>query len=198
MKSVNNRILARIRRLGRGSVLTTIDFIDIANRANLDVALSTLVANGVLRRLSQGIYDYPIQHPKLGTLAPDIDKVIDAVKRRTGDKLQVNGATAANLLGLSTQVPAKIVYYTDGYGRVIKVGNWKIQFKHAGPKILAGAGQMAGVALQAIRYLGKQNAGKTVINKMATILSPKDKRQLKKMIYAAPSWAHNPLQEITK
>lgn len=198
MASVYDKILSTANACPPGSVFTTKDFIDVANRMSIDKALSSLVKDGKLRRLARGLYDVPKQKSPLGILPPDLDQVIAAITRQSGDTLQIDGAKAANLLGLSTQVPAQLVYLTNGHTRTIKIGKWTIKLKHASPKILAGAGHMAGCVLQALRYLGKHNVDSNIINKLDRTLSNNDKKFLMTLIPFAPSWACGTLQALTR
>src|SRR5260370_23170057 len=109
-----DRIMQRARAGGRGGVFTPTDFLDVAGRSAVDQALSRLVKGGQLRRLARGLYDFPKMHAKLGALAPAPDAVAQALARETGSAVQIAGARAANALGLSTPVPAKSTYLTDG------------------------------------------------------------------------------------
>ena len=154
MSSVN-QILRRVRAHGRGSVFTPADFLDLGSRAAVDQALSRLTKDGRLRRLARGLYDYPQVHSQLGPLAPTPDAVAKAFARETGSSLQVTGAQAANALGLSTQVPARSVYLTDGPSRRIVLGKRVVDVRHASPKHLVAAGSMAGTVVQALRHLGQ-------------------------------------------
>ena len=115
--SVPDRMMKRVRASGRGSVFTPNDFLTVAPRSAVDQALSRLVKSGQLRRLARGLYDFPKLHPKLGPLSPAPDDVAQALARETGSQVQIAGARAANALGLSTQVPAKSTYLTDGPSR---------------------------------------------------------------------------------
>src|SRR5882724_6732695 len=110
MITTTSQILRRIRAKGRGQTYISKDFLDFGSRAAVDQALSRLVRKGDLRRLSRGIYDYPKNNPKLGDLTASPDAVAKSLAKKTNSHLQVSGAQAANLLGLSTQVPARIVY----------------------------------------------------------------------------------------
>lgn len=105
---------------------TPSDFLDVAGAA-VDQALSHLVKSGKLRRLARGLYDYAKVHPKLGQLSPAPDDVARALARETGSKAQIAGAHAANALGLSTQVPAKSLYLTDGPSRRVVLGRFRPQ-----------------------------------------------------------------------
>lgn len=120
--SVPDRIMKRARAAGRGGVFTPTDFLDVAARATIDQALSRLAKNGKLRRLARGLYDFPKMHPQLGPLSPAPDDVAQALARETGSQVQIAGARAANALGLSTQVPAKSSYLTDGPSRRVVLG----------------------------------------------------------------------------
>ena len=100
-----------------GSVHIPADFLDLGSRRAVDLVLHRLVKGKVLRRLDRGIYEYPREHPELGTLSPDIDKIALALSGRHRIRLQPAGAYATNMLGLSEQVPAKAVFLTDGPSR---------------------------------------------------------------------------------
>ncbi|RUV80433.1 hypothetical protein EOA51_32955, partial [Mesorhizobium sp. M1A.F.Ca.IN.020.32.1.1] len=88
--------MKRVRAGGRGRVFTPSDFLDVANRAAVDQALSRLAKQGKLRRLARGLYDFPKVHPKLGPLSPAPDDVAQALARETGSRVQIAGARAAN------------------------------------------------------------------------------------------------------
>ena len=119
--SVPDRVMKRARANGRGSVFTPRDFLDIAARAAVDQALSRLAKSGQLRRLARGLYDFPKLHPKLGPLSPALDDVAQALARESGSNLQIDGARAANALGLSTQVAAQSSWLTDGPSRRVSM-----------------------------------------------------------------------------
>ena len=108
----------------------------------------------------------PFMSGTLGLLSPDPDAVARAIAAQSGYRLQPTPARAANVLGLSSQVPAQIVYLIDGSSRKIMVGNQIIHFKHAGPRALLGAGTPAAVALQAIRAFGPDHLTADVIQQL--------------------------------
>src|SRR3984893_12723653 len=135
--SAPDRIMRRARATGRGGVFTPSDFLDVAARAAVDQALSRLVKNRKLRRLVRGLYDFPKVHPKLGLLSPTPDDVAQALARETGSLVQISGARAANALGLTTQVPARSTYLTDGPSRRVVLGKRVVDLRHASPKHLS-------------------------------------------------------------
>jgi predicted transcriptional regulator of viral defense system len=121
VKTIDFKLKSRIYGSGRGSAFTPNGFLDIGGRDAVDKILSRLVVKGIIRRLAWGLYDYPRQHPELGVLLPDIEKVAKALAGKDRIRLQPAGAYATNLLGLSEQVPARVVFLTDGPSRTVKM-----------------------------------------------------------------------------
>ena len=198
MTTVSNQILKRIQRKGRGAVFAPKDFLDLGGRAVVDQTLSRMSRRGTIRRLGRGLYDYPRISPRLGPLSPDLDDVAKAVAKQTDSRLQVSGARAANALGLTTQVPAKTVYLTDGPSRRIKVGTQVVQLRHTTPRNLVGAGKPSGVILQALRYLGRDAVDQVVVRRLSQTLSTSDKLSLKRDGVHAPDWARPVIDQIAQ
>lgn len=193
--SVPDRILKRARTGGRGGVFTPSDFLDMAARAAVDQALSRLAKGGRLRRLARGLYDFPKVHPKLGPLSPGPDDIARALARETGSRVQIAGARAANALGLSTQVPAKSTYLTDGPSRRVVLGKRIVDLRHASPKHLIAPGSPAGTVVQALRHLGPVRAT-DVVQVAIRRLSARDKKMLAANAVQAPAWMRPTLVSI--
>lgn len=193
--SVPDRIMRRARASGRGGVFTPSDFLDVATRAAVDQALSRLVKNGKLRRLARGLYDFPKVHPKLGQLSPAPDDVAHALARETGSLVQIAGARAANALGLTTQVPAKNTYLTDGPSRRVVLGKRVVDLRHASPKHLIAPGSPAGTVVQALRHVGPARAA-DVAQVASRQLSAGDKKMLASSAVRAPAWMRPTLVSI--
>lgn len=187
-ESIENKILHRIIRKKKGWVFAPTHFLDLGNRAAVDQALSRLVRSGDIRRLARGLYDYPKKHPDFGKVLPSVDCVAAALAEKDNLKIQPSGAYAANLLGLSDQVPAKVVFLTDGSTRVVQIGNWHIKFKKTTPKNMATAGRVSGLVIQALRYMKQENVDDEIINRLKRKLSIEDKEQLISDIRYAPAW----------
>jgi hypothetical protein len=179
MQTMRDQIVARIERLGEGKAFSAKDFLDIASRGTIDVALSDLTREGTIRRIRRGLYDMPKINPALGgKLGPDIDEAARAIARRQKWKIIPDGAWAANLLGLSTQVPSKIIYLTDGPNNEVPIGRRTIQFKHARPKAMAGLEGKFALVVQALRHLGRDGVGPREIEKLRNDLTPAEKKKL--------------------
>src|SRR5260370_15974220 len=181
MQPKHNRIVARIDKLGPGKAFSAKDFLDIASRTMIDVTLASLAQSGKIRRVRRGLYDMPKINPALGgELSPDIDEAARAIARRQRWKIVPEGGWAANLLGLSTQVPAKIIYLTDGPNNDVLIGRLIIHFKHARPNAMAGLEGKFALVVQALRHLGKEAVSAREIQTLRTALSPAEKRRLVK------------------
>lgn len=187
--------MRHVRATGRGGVFTPNDFIDVASRTAIDQALSRLVKSGKLRRVARGLYDFPKKHPRLGPLSPSPDDVAQALARATRSHVQITGARAANALGLTTQVPAKNDYLTDGPSRRVMVGNRVVDLRHASPKHLIAPGSAAGTVVQALRHVGPLGAP-DVVKVAARRLSPSDKKTLASSTAQAPAWMRPTLVSI--
>jgi hypothetical protein len=196
MNSTAAAILKRVRVHGRGWVFTPRDFLDLGTRGAVDLVLWRLTRDKCVRRLTQGIYDYPRVHKKLGILAPNPDDVAAVLAAKTGSRVQISGARAANLLGLTDQVPAQLVYLTDGPARRVKIGAQTIQLKPARPSRFPGAGTPAGLALQAIRAVGPNANKDFVVRQLSRALSARDRTQLAKLIKHAPAWSHEIIRQL--
>jgi hypothetical protein len=197
MADLTLRVLGRVKSAAPGAVFTPKAFDDLGNRAAVDQALSRLTKAGKIRRISRGVYDIPQTHPGLGPLSPDPDSVARAIAAQAGYRLQPTPAGAANLLGLSSQVPAQIVYLIDGSSRKITVGNQVIHFKHAGPRALLGAGTPAGVALQAIRAFGRDHLTVGIIQQLRQSLPSDAKTGLRRLAHHAPQWMASAIDAVT-
>ena len=197
MQTIDAKLKSRIYGSGRGSAFTPNDFLDIGGRDAVDKALSRLAAKGTVRRLARGLYEYPRQHPELGTLSPDIAKVARALAGKDRIRLQPAGAYATNLLGLSEQVPAKVVFLTDGSSRTVKIGRQEIQLRRTTPRNMAAAGRLSGLLMQALRHLGKEHITPERVEHLKRTLPARERDKLLKDLSLAPAWMHPLFRELT-
>lgn len=162
-------------------------------------ATASLAQSGKIRRVRRGLYDMPKINPALGgELSPDIDEAARAIARRQRWKIVPDGGWAANLLGLSTQVPAKIIYLTDGPNNEVLIGRRSIHFKHARPKAMAGLEGKFALVVQALRHIGKQGIGPSEIEKLRSSLSPAEKRRLVKDARFGVDWIYEVAKKIAE
>ncbi len=191
-------ILGRIGAGASRKVWTPKDFVDLASRDAVDKALQRLTKLGTLRRIDRGLYDLP----HLNTLTqklnpPDVRSVIDAVGRRDQARILVDGMTAANDLGLTDGVPAKIVVHTEARRRLIKVGNVTIVFRPTAASKLFWAGRPAMRVVQALHWLrdllAREGERDQINRRLAVLLAdpqtgPPLIADLRASIAALPTW----------
>jgi len=187
-QSVEKSILSRIYGHKRGWVFTPAQFLDLGSYTAIALALKNLCDKGQIRRLARGLYDYPQKHPRLGELAATPEQIARALADKDSSRIQPSGAYAANLLGLSEQVPAKVVFLTDAIDRRIKLGRQEIVLQRTTPKNMATAGRVSGLVIQALRYLGRERVDEAVIARLAQRLGTDERRQLVQDIRYAPAW----------
>jgi hypothetical protein len=200
MNCLTDKIMRRVRGYGRGKwVCTPKDFLDLGCRAAVDQALSRLVGRGLLRRIGRGLYDLPRISGILNRPAPaSIDAAVNAVVRR--DRIQVlpDGIVAANQLGLTNAVPAKVAYMTNGSTRTLKIGGRTVQLRHVGDTIMRWAGRPGAQAVQALVWLGKAAAVDPQVTRLLRSRLPNAAKQdLLRDIDALPHWIRAIVRNIT-
>jgi hypothetical protein len=188
------------------AVWTPGDFADIASRAAIDKTLQRLATNGELRRIDRGLYDRPGFNRLTGKpTVPNYQAVIRAVARRDNARFVVDGMTAANDLGLTTAVPAKIEVLVDARLKPIKLGKQEIRFKHAAVSRLTWAGRPGMRVVQALHWLQDVLPREEERDRIATILhrlfsDPKHgeaiRDDLRKGISALPIWMQEFLRPL--
>lgn len=198
MQSIDHKVLSRIYGHKRGWVFTPDHFRDLGSRDAVASALKRHKQSGLIRQLARGLYDYPRTDDQLGILAPSMDAVAKALAGRDAIRLQPTGAYAANLLGLSTQVPMRIVYLTDGRSRTVQVGNQQIILKQSSPRTMATAGKISGLVIQALRHLGQDRVGDDEIRQLDRQLDDDARRQLMKDIRYAPAWIAEIFRQLVR
>ena len=159
--------------------------------------MSRLVKAGTIRRVTRGIYDLPRQHPIIGQTAPNMTSTVRTLMRESRAQWQFSGAYAANALGLSEQVPAKIVILTSGVSRRVLLGKLILSFRHASPRNLLGAGRTSGLVIQALRYLGNSEITPGRLTHLTKILDARTKTDLQFLQPKLPAWMRPMIQQIS-
>jgi hypothetical protein len=195
-KNTDSQILSRIYGHGRGWVFTPIHFKDLGSRDAIASALKRYKQSGMIRQLARGLYDYPKTDLELGPLQPSTDDIATALAGRDAARMQPTGAYAANLLGLSTQVPMKVTYLTDSLSRTVQIGKRQITLKRTTPRNMATAGKVSGLVIQALRHLGQEHVDKQVIAQLDRVLDGQAKSQLMKDIRCAPAWIADIIRDL--
>ena len=194
--TISEKISKRVKKMGVGSVFSRADFLDLGTTDNVGVIFRRMQNAGTIRRVACGLYELPQVHPTLGTLSPRPEAIVAANARRTGSRHQPSGARAANLLQLTEQVPARVVYHTDGATKTIAIGKRTLELRHRSPRQMAAAGRMSGLVFAALRELGKRHVTPERVSALHHLLSRRDRRALIEDLHLAPAWMHPPLRRI--
>lgn len=157
MQPVAERILSHAKSLPEGALIGAKELLHLGNRAAVDQALKRLHGRNELMRLAQGLYVLPVK-TRFGTRAPAAEKVVEALASTRAETIVPHGAAAANTLGLTTQVPTKLVYLTSGPSRQFRLGAQTVEMKHAPQWMLLPTKPAAGQAVRALAWLGSREA----------------------------------------
>lgn len=186
MTTLPESILLHAQSLSEGGVLSPKEFLHLGGRAAVDQALSRLTKEGKLLRVSRGTYVAPVSS-RFGTRAPAPEKVVEALAAQNGEVVTPHGASAANALGLTQQVPIREVYLTSGRTRKLKLGRSEVMVKHVPRWMLALGTGPAGAAVRALAWMGPTHIGESLATLHRT-LPASEWRALASARAALPSW----------
>lgn len=204
MSDLRNQITQLIDDGGSARVWVPTDFAHLATRDAVDKMLQRLVAAGELRRIDRGLYDKPVLN-KLTRRpnSPDYRAVIEAIARRDQLRLLVDGMTAANDLGLTDAVPARVTIHTDARRRSVKLDNLTIEFKQTAPSRLYWAGRPAMRVVQALHWLKDVMAAdhELIMSKLGRIVSDPEqgvaiREDLLEGFSTLPIWMQTVVREL--
>jgi hypothetical protein len=188
MQSIDDKILLKIKKAERGSLFFADDFLSLGNAKSVSKALERLVLKEELHRVARGIYSRIAIDPIIGPLSPSTEAIAEAIRRRDKARIVPTGSLALNALGLSTQVPMNVVYYTDGSARKIDLGKRKIVFKKTSPRNLATIGKISTLVIQALKEIEKDKVTEADIKIILKHLQKEEPFRLEHDIKLAPEW----------
>ena len=199
MNSSQNKVLSRIYGHGRGWVFSKTDFIEGISADSIDKALSELAKAGTIRRIARGMYEYP-RYSKLleQYLSPDMDMVAHAYARKFNWHIQPSGDTALNLLGLSTQVPGRYLYLSNGPNRSYKVLGTSLEFKHTALKESGFKYRLSAVVVQALKALEKERVTEKTLQVICKHIDSKMCPKILKDTKATTTWIYELIKKICK
>ena len=183
---------------------TPTDFLDLGSREAVDKALQRLALAGELRRIDRGLYDRPaVNSLTKKPAAPDYRELIDVLARRDQSRMLVDGMTAANDLGLTDAVPARVVVRTDARLRPLRLGNLTVEFKPTAPSKLYWAGRPAMRVVQALHWLKDTlpgDRGRIMRRLQAILRDTKNgaaiREDLRSGIPALPTWMQRVVRDL--
>lgn len=194
MSTLPESILLHTQSLPEGGVLSPKEFLHLGSRAAVDQALSRLTKEGRLLRVARGTYVSPVSS-RFGTRPPTPEKVVHALATQTGEVMTPHGASSANTLGLTQQVPIREAYLTSGRTRKLKLGRLEVVVSHVPRWMLALGPGPAGAAVRALAWMGPAHIVESLAILLRT-LPPSEWRTLISARGALPSWMARAIGEV--
>lgn len=188
MSSIDQQVEEFIAKKKPGTILFTEEFDHLGNAGAVNVAVHRAEKKKLIKRLTRGIYAKPKESHLVGEVLPSVEEVAMAIAKRDKARILPTGSYAMNRLGLSTQVPMRVVYLTDGSPRKISIGNRTIQFKLTTPKLLSMKGEISKLVVQALKEIGNGKATEEEKKRIIDLLKKEDRQLLKHDISLAPRW----------
>lgn len=188
METSRNKIEIKILKSSRGELFFADDFVKYASSENVRKILSRLENEDLIERLSHGIYIKPKKDPLLGTIYPNIEEIAKQIAKRDKARIAPTGVLALYLLGLTTQVPLKAVYLTDGSQREVKIGNLVIKFKRTVPKSFAIKDGLLHLIVQAFKERGQQEVSEEFLKAIKSSVIKLEEKVLQNQLAYAPVW----------
>jgi len=195
MQSTEKQIKETILKTKRGVLLFPEDFSKHGSSEAVRLALHRLEKQEIIKRVAQGIYAKPIISKYVGEVLPSAEMVAKGIAKRDRIRIVPTGAYALNALGLSTQIPMKLVFLTDGAQREIKIGKQSIKFKKTTPKNLLAKGEISSLVLQALRVIGISKITLEEEEKIIELLKKEKPGNLEHDIQLAPVWIKKIMQK---
>jgi len=171
-----------------GEIFFPGEFRHLENDLAVNMSLSRLANEGFIDRVSKGVYYIPKKDKLLGKIPPSLENIAEAIAKRDHVRIRPAGDFALHKLGLTTQIPLKLVYVTDGAPRTIKIGRRSIVFKPTTPKKLTTSGKISSLMIQGLEALGQKNVTSEIQQKIITLLQNEDPKTLKQDAALAPAW----------
>lgn len=191
-------IESALSRRKKGELVFPTDFRGMGTESAIKKALSRLVTKGKLERLAHGIYYIPKPDPLIGVAYPSAEEVATLLAKKERVQIRPAGAYALHQLGLTTQVPTKLVYITDGQSRFLKVGKSTIRFKARAHKKLATKGKISSLLIQALEELQPKDIDEKMETRIRELLEKEDTKLLRHDLQLAPARVHDYILKLLK
>ena len=196
-KSIKSVIFKRLEESPPHSVFFLGDFAGLGSLETVRKVFLQARMAGLVSHLSHGIYIKPMVS-RFGEVPPPLETIAKEIAKRDYVKIMPTGSTAANMLGLSTQIPMTVSYLTTGSSRTINIGKRFIRFKHAAPKNFAYKGTTIPLIVQALRDLGEENISESTLSALALYIEKaKDKKDFAHDLLLAPAWIQAIIKPLT-
>lgn len=195
--SITHQVMKRIESGSRDNVYIVSDFFDLGEYNAVRQALLRLEKAGKIQKIMRGVYYYPRYSELIQEYeTPSPNKVAEAIARKFNWTIAPCGDTALNMLGLSTQVPAKWSYISDGPYHQFQVGNVALEFQHRNNREISGMSPITAMIIQALKAIGKGNLNEKQFEIIRRRLSDADKVAVLNEAQQTSVWLSNTIKQI--
>ena len=185
--STNHIIEQKISRFKPGQIFSPSDFKELGSSTAIRKALSRLVEQGHVERMGQGIYVIPKKDKVFGKVLPSMEQLAEALAKKDHVKIKPSGQYALNKVGLSTQVPMRLVFLTSGNSKRIQIGKNAIIFKSSTAKKLSMKGDITSLLFLGLEELNLQKLSQTQMDRILELIKQEKPENLKYNLRLAPS-----------
>jgi Family of unknown function (DUF6088) len=187
--TIHHQIQTHLQSLSAGTVFTPKSLLSFGSRACIDQVLHRLLAKGIIQREARGVYSKPVISRLTQQPVPSpMPKVLETIAQATAETIAFTGAVAVNYFQLSTQNQLRPIYLTTGRSRTVKIGHQSVVLKHVSPKKLPLGNSKAGLALTALRYVGKKHLSVKSVRQVKSKLEPSEWAEVKRVLATQPAW----------
>jgi hypothetical protein len=186
-ESISIQIENKIKRSRPGQIILPSDFKDLGTSTAIRKTLSRLVDQKVLVRMGQGVYVIPIHDKLFGEVLPSMEEIAASLAEKEHVKIMPTGQYALNKIGLSNQVPMKMVFLTNGTKKNITIGKSSILFQPTTTKKLAMVGSISSLLFLGLEELDLNRLTESELEKIIALLKKEDQNNLKHDLKLAPA-----------
>jgi hypothetical protein len=198
---MENAVVQQIRKRITRSKFGEIFFVSSFPQYDVEYVTKLLAIfekEGLITRIAKGVY-VKARKTRFGILYPSAYELVKEIAKRDKAKVIPTGATAANRLGFSTQVPMNTIFLTTGSGRKLKLGNRTVTLKHGAPRNFAFRGKLMQELVQALRSMGENNLTKEDEGQIAKLLAETpEKDTIGHDLLLAPVWMRQIIKRNVK
>ena len=194
--SVHKQIENKIVKSFQGRVFFADDFVQYGTSDNIRQVLFRLEKEQCIKRIAQGVYIKPKEDPIVGMIYPDLEEIAQKIAKRDKIRIAPTGVLAQYLLGLTTQIPLKTVYLTDGAPRKIKIGSQTINFKRTVPKTFMIKDRLLHLIVQALKVKEKTEITTSFLSVLAPIVRQVEQKVMQTQLRYAPVWIQKEINRL--
>ena len=198
-EQLSDKVWNLIKQQQNGTIFSINDFYHLGNVNTIKSILFRLESDGKITRLIDGLYTIPKFSELLQEKSyPSVDQVANKLADKFSWTICPSENHALNLIGLSTQVPNKYVFVSDGPYRTYEYRGREIIFKHTSNRFITEYSRNYSLMIQAIKALGKDNIHENDIKRMAAFSKQYIDDDIIDKGKKLPAWIQEVLKKIAK